>query len=153
MLTVLLVGIVVAALDLVSKLAVMATMVEGQSIPVIQGVLTLHFIRNPGAAYGFLLGKRWVLATLAALVSGGLVWYARQTKLPQERIGLGLILGGAIGNLHNRVAWGAVTDLIEIDPLSNVFLVFNLADVAITAGILLLLWTAFRQHKERPELT
>lgn len=151
MLFVLLVGVAVAAIDIGSKLAVMATMIEGQAIPIVHGLLTLRFIRNPGAAYGLLSGQRWVLVVVTALISGGLVWYARHAKLTQERLGLGLILGGAIGNLHNRLVWGAVTDLIEINPLSMVFQVFNLADVAITFGVIMVLWSSVRASPERTQ--
>lgn len=153
MLFVLLIGGAVAALDVGTKLAVMSRMTEGQAIPVIEGLLTLHYVRNPGAAYGFLSGQRWLLAIVAAVVSAGLLWYARQTVSLRERVALGLILGGALGNLHNRLVWGAVTDLIQINPLARVFQVFNIADIAITAGVVLMIWSSWHHSKEPREAT
>ncbi len=136
-----------AALDLGSKLTVMNSMVEGQAIPLVEGLLTLHYVRNPGAAYGLLSGQRWLLAVIAAGVSVVILWYAQQARTTRERVALGMLLGGALGNMHNRLAWGAVTDLIEINPLTVVFRVFNVADIAITGGVLLLLWSMVRVHR------
>lgn len=144
--TLMLAGAVVA-LDMVTKMTVMARMALGQAIPLIEGLLTLRYIRNPGAAYGLLAGQNWLLVTLAVLVIAGLLWYARQARGSLERTALGLLLGGAGGNMVNRMLWGPVTDFIEVNPLVFIFQVFNLADVAITSGVILLCGAAWRQAK------
>ncbi len=148
---VLAVAVLWATLDLGSKVAVMRSLVEGQAIPVVDGLLTLHYVRNPGAAYGILLGQRWLLAILAAGICVGILWYARQVTAVRERIALGMLLGGAVGNMHNRLVWGAVTDMIEINPLTAVFRVFNVADIAITFGVLLLAWSMVRGPRPQGE--
>lgn len=141
----------VLALDMTTKLAVMARMAEGESIPVIAGLLTLHYVRNPGAAYGLLSGQRWALAALAAAVALGLLWYARNSRNRLERVALGLILGGALGNLIDRLRWGLVTDFLEINPLTFVFQVFNVADMGITFGVVLLIWGAWQQQRRETD--
>ena len=147
MFLILLVASVVTVLDVVTKMAVMTRMVEGQAIPIIDGLLALHYIRNSGAAYGLLSGQRWLLVTITAGVSAGLLWYARHARSILERTALGVLLGGAVGNLINRVLWGSVTDLIEIIPLSSIFQVFNMADIAITFGVILFVWGTLRQPR------
>lgn len=140
-----------AAIDLGSKLAVMRSLVEGQSVPVIDGLFTLHYVRNAGAAYGLLTGQRWLLAIVAVGISLGILWYARQATTTRERLALGMLLGGAIGNMHNRLVWGAVTDLLEINPLTALFRIFNVADVAITLGVLLLVWIMIRTPRAQSD--
>ncbi len=144
MLTTLLTAAAVLTLDIVTKLIVMSRMVEGQALPVIHDLFTLHYVRNPGAAYGLLTGQRWILATLAAAVVVGMLYYARQTQGRLERLALGMLLGGALGNLHDRLRWGMVTDFLEINPLVFVFQVFNVADMGITFGVIGLLWYIWR---------
>lgn len=147
MFLVLLLASAVTVLDVATKMAVMTGMVEGQSIPIIDGLLALHYIRNSGAAYGLLSGQRWLLVIITAGVAAGLFWYARQARSILERTGLSVLLGGAVGNLINRVLWGPVTDLIEIIPLSSIFQVFNMADIAITFGVILFVWGTLRQPR------
>lgn len=137
----------VLAVDVATKTAVMAGMIQGQAIALIEGWLTLHYIRNPGAAYGLLTGYRELLVALTVGVILGLLWYARQTKGSLERVAIGVLLGGAVGNLVNRVLWGPVTDFIEINPVAALFQVFNVADVAVTTGTILLLWNAWRRFE------
>lgn len=120
-------------------------------IPVVAGLFTLRYIRNPGAAYGLLHGQRWPLAALAAAVALGLLWYARRARGRGEQVAVGLLLGGALGNLHDRLRWGLVTDFLEINPLAALFQVFNVADMGITFGVLLLLLSTWRQPPARPE--
>lgn len=149
MLTTLLTAGAVLSLDLATKLTVMSRMAEGQGIPVIPGLFTFHYVRNPGAAYGLLTGQRWALAVLAAGVAAGLLWYARRAQPGLERLALGLLLGGAVGNLHDRIRWGLVTDFLEINPLTFVFQVFNVADMGITFGVILLLWATWRHPQSQ----
>lgn len=141
----LLMAIFTLVIDVITKTTVMARMLEGEAIPIIKGVLTLHYIRNPGAAYGLLTGHRWLLVVISILVIMGILWYVSQTKSVLEHVALGFILGGAVGNLINRIIWGSVIDLIEINPLTTFFQVFNLADVAIVSGVTLLFWTILKK--------
>jgi signal peptidase II len=111
----------------------------GQVIPVAPPWVVLTYIRNPGAAWGVLPGARWLLV-LVALAVAGVVVYAERKRHPGAltQLGLGLVLGGALGNLTDRIAAGTVVDYVYFAFIH--FPVFNLADVAIDAGAVLLLW-------------
>lgn len=134
LLTTLSLAALVLVLDQAAKHLVMASLVPGQILTVVPHVLQLTYVRNPGAAYGLLSGSRWLLAGLALLLAGLGLFLAPRLERPWERAALGLLIGGALGNMVDRVRWGLVTDFIEIKPLP-IFQVFNLADLAITAAV------------------
>ena len=147
------IGGFVLVLDIITKVVVMARMTEGQEIPVIPGLVTIRYIRNPGAAYGLLAGHRSILVVLATVAAVGILWYAYRSQRGLEQVALGLLLGGAVGNLVDRLRWGLVTDFFSIDPLEFVFRVFNVADTSVTFGVLLMLWGAWRPSRvEGPAL-
>lgn len=124
----------VLVLDQAAKYLVMASLVPGQIRTLIPHLLQLTYVRNPGAAYGLLSGRRWLLAGAALLLAGLGLYLAPRLERTWERAALGLLIGGALGNMVDRVRWGLVTDFIEIKPLP-IFQVFNLADVAITLAV------------------
>ncbi|MGE5590637.1 MAG: signal peptidase II [Bacillota bacterium] len=124
----------VLALDQIAKYLVMASLVPGQIRTLIPHILQLTYVRNPGAAYGLLSGNRWLLAGAALLLAGLGLYLAPKLERTWERAALGLLIGGALGNMVDRVRWGLVTDFIEIQPLP-IFQVFNLADMAITLSV------------------
>lgn len=104
----------------------------------------LRFVPNPGVSLGFLRADsdvmRWGLVALtAAIAIGVLVWMLRERN-KQDQIALGLVLGGAIGNILDRVRFGYVVDFADFHIGAwRPFLVFNVADAAITIGVLILL--------------
>jgi len=103
----------------------------------IPGVIALHGTRNTGMAFGLFSGRTLPLILLSAALLLGLVWYVKthaQSRL--EQLGLGLMVGGALGNLFDRIAYGHVIDMLEL--LFFDFFIFNVADVGITLGALLL---------------
>jgi signal peptidase II len=131
-------------LDQVSKLAIDASMQLYQSIELIP-YFNLTYVRNTGAAFSFLSEaggwQRWFFAILASIISIVLaVWLA---KLKKHEImmaaSLSLILGGAIGNLIDRVLYGYVIDFLDIYYQSWHWPAFNVADSAITLGVILML--------------
>ena len=136
-------------LDQLSKLWVRAAIPMNSDVPVLPGWVHLTHTLNHGAAWSMLSGQRWLLVGVTVIVVGVVVAlardFARRGTLPI--VGLGLILGGAIGNLIDRVLAGAVTDFIDLDtPLRwlETFPVFNIADSALTVGVaLLLIYTFF----------
>ena len=91
-------------------------------------------VLNTGMAFSFLSNAGWVLTALIAMLTiGVIIWLLLDGKMPKlQRIGLCLIAGGALGNLYDRIAYGAVIDFIEL--LFVRFAVFNVADVCICAG-------------------
>ena len=103
----------------------------------IPGVIALHGTRNTGMAFGLFSGRMLPLILLSAALLLGLVWYVKthaQSRL--EQLGLGLMVGGALGNLFDRIAYGHVIDMLEL--LFFDFFIFNVADVGITLGAVLL---------------
>jgi signal peptidase II len=109
--------------------------VPGETRSVLPG-LQFANTRNKGIAFGFLPGRHWaitVLIALALLVL--LVYFARNSSLPLIWLPTGMLIGGALGNVVDRIRVGSVTDFVEL-PLG--WPPFNLADAAITIGVLLL---------------
>ena len=108
-------------------------------VPLIDNVLHLTYVENTGAAFGMLSGMRWffIIASLAAVV--GIAIYLRRRKLPfhrMELISLGMIMGGAIGNMLDRLLLASVTDFIYVKLIN--FAIFNVADSFVTVGATLM---------------
>jgi signal peptidase II len=146
------VAFLVFVLDQGIKAWIQTHMTLGQTIPVIPGVFDIHFIRNPGAAWGILGHARWLLVAVAVAVSTAVVAIARRYRLTMwNRIGLALVLGGALGNLWDRVTAGTVVDYLYVEAIH--FPVFNLADSAVCVGVAMLLLGSFRQGAEAAQST
>ena len=120
---------------------------EGQTIPVL-GPLHLTGVWNPGVSFGFLQAQhdlvRWLLAAFSIIVAGVLAVWVRSTERPLFALAVGLVIGGAVGNVIDRIRFGAVEDFVD---LSRAYFpwVFNVADSAISVGICLLLLDMLRQ--------
>ncbi|XVS63019.1 signal peptidase II [Actinosynnema sp. CA-299493] len=131
----------VLALDLVSKIIAVENLEGRDPVELLGGLLYLPLIRNTGAAFGLAEGWTVILALIAAGVVVFILWIARRLRSVGWAIGLGLVLGGAMGNLTDRIfrapgpLRGGVVDFISVlDPWGNFFPVFNLADSAICVG-------------------
>ncbi|WP_375296059.1 signal peptidase II [Saccharothrix sp.] len=132
---------VVFALDLVTKV-IAVRQLEGQApVELLGGLVYLSFLRNSGAAFGMAEGYTVILALIACGVVGFILWIARKLRSVGWAIGLGLVLGGAVGNLADRIFRGPgplrghVVDFISVvEPYGAFFPVFNVADSAICAG-------------------
>lgn len=139
----------VVALDLTTKRWAAASFQSG-SVEVIPGVLTFTYVENPGSAFSLFQGAGSFLG-VAAIVAVGVIAAALRHPRPWlEVVGFGLIAGGAVGNLIDRIARGpGLFDGTVIDwlQLPN-WPVFNLADSGITVGVVLLLISSWR-HRER----
>jgi signal peptidase II len=135
------VGLTVLVLDQWTKYLVSTRMSEFSEIPLIRGFFSLQFVYNPGAAFGMLAHKQWLFILVSAAAIFGILWYLRQ---PETRRGvmpwaLGLLMGGAAGNLVDRVRLGKVVDFFLFYWKSWSFPNFNVADIAITVGVGLLI--------------
>ncbi|XGP77851.1 signal peptidase II [Actinokineospora auranticolor] len=134
-------ALVVYALDLVTKIIVVATLEGEAPIRVLGGLVYLQLIRNPGAAWGMGTGMTWVFTLVAAAVVVAIIWIVPKLRSTGWALGLGLVLAGALGNLTDRlfrapgVLHGHVVDFISpFAPNADVFPVFNVADAGISVG-------------------
>ena len=138
--------LVTVALDLYSKFIVMNKMVLGESIPIWTNIFHFTYIQNPGAAFGMLAGKTWFFVVITSLVLLGLAvsyrWINKAGVLYQ--VALGLVAGGAIGNLRDRIVYTKVIDFLDF----RIWPVLNLADTAICIGVALILLDALRDLKK-----
>lgn len=122
--------------DQVSKMIVRRAVMTGFfSVEVIPGVLDLEFVANRGAAFGLGEGMGWVFVLLAVGVTAFvLVYLLRAPKISRlEVLGMGMVVGGAIGNAIDRLVFGFVTDFFATRFID--FPVFNVADIGITCGV------------------
>jgi signal peptidase II len=130
------------ALDQASKAWIVQVAQVTGAGPAIPGPLRLTLVENPGISYSLLQGggdlKRWALAAFALAVSAFLATWVWRAEKPVTGIGVGLILGGALGNVADRMLRGAVVDFVDASALHFPW-VFNVADSAITVGVILLL--------------
>lgn len=131
------------------KKLVEGSMRLGESIPLIRGVLHLTYIKNPGGAFGILGGQSSILLLGSAVAVAFVLWMLLTGEPSRATTaGCGLILGGAAGNLIDRILEGEVTDYVDL----RVWPIFNAADVAIVLGVGLLLLAALRpEENTRPK--
>ena len=111
----------------------------------------LTFVGNVGVSMGLFRANsdlaRWVLVAVTAVIAGAVaMWIVREKQRP-DVLALGLVLGGALGNIVDRVRFGYVVDFLHFFWGERSFWVFNVADAAITAGVLLLLMRALSAPK------
>lgn len=130
---------------------------EGETLAVF-GPLHLTGVRNSGVSFGFLQAQhdlvRWALAAFSVVVSIVLAVWVRRTDRPLFAIAVGLVMGGAVGNVIDRIRFGAVVDFIDVTRIHFFPWVFNVADSAISIGIGLLLIDMLRQDgRERAAKT
>lgn len=133
-------------LDQVSKYLVRAMMVPGESIPLIPKVFHLTYVQNPGAAFGMFAHRTTFFIIIAVAVILFILAFFQRVGQDQKllRVGLALQLGGAVGNLIDRVRLGHVTDFFDF----RVWPVFNVADMAIVVGVAILCWEIIRTSPE-----
>jgi signal peptidase II len=138
---------VVIVLDQLSKAAINSHFVYGESMAV-TSFFNLVLAHNTGAAFSFLSdaggAQRWFFSAIAIIASVWIVWLLRkhQTQMLFS-FSLAFILGGALGNLIDRIAYGYVVDFLDFFWGNYHFAAFNLADSAITCGAALLIWESF----------
>ena len=137
----------VLVLDQVSKAAVSATLKMYEIRPIIHGLLNLTRVHNTGAAFGLLAGQPSILRTLfflgvSLLAMGVVLWMLFRLPPDQkvELVALSLIFGGALGNFIDRARLGEVIDFIDVYYRTYHWPAFNIADSAITIGVILLLY-------------
>jgi signal peptidase II len=147
-------SVLVVALDLGTKQIVLQALAFRERVTVVPGYFDWTHVYNTGAAFSFLAGEsgwqRWFFAAIAVVVSAVLVVWVKRLK-PNETclaVALALVLGGALGNLYDRVVLGHVVDFILVHWQNTYYFpAFNLADSAITVGAVMLGLDMFRSNK------
>lgn len=140
-------------LDQISKLWILSLLgrEQGASLPLL-GPLHLTMVHNYGMSFGLLRGNdwgRWLLTGFSIVVVIGLAFWARKASKLLPTIGIGMIIGGAIGNnLIDRVLYGYVVDFIDVSRLHFPW-VFNVADSGISIGVALLLLDSFLDGEKK----
>jgi len=134
----------VVMLDQITKYMIVRNMTEGMSIPIIDQVFHLTFVLNPGAAFGMLEHNREFFIIMAIVVLMFVV-YMRKKILEEPlpiQIGIALFVGGALGNLIDRMKTGLVVDFFDF----RIWPVFNIADIAICLGVGVMIWSIIREE-------
>jgi signal peptidase II len=144
-------SMLVVVLDQLSKLWIDAHFVYGEKLAVLS-VFDVVLWHNTGAAFSFLNDaggmQRWLFTAIAAIASVWIVWLLqRHSERTWFALALSLILGGALGNLIDRLAYGYVIDFLLFHWEEHAFPAFNLADSAITCGAILLICDSFTEKK------
>lgn len=140
-----LVAAVVVCVDQISKWVISKSLVLDERRDFLP-LLDLVRVRNTGVAFGAFSGGRWFVPLLAGFALLGVVgWFALKPNRPGAWLPAGLIVGGAIGNLIDRIRLGAVTDFLKLPHWPA----FNVADIAVTAGVVLLVLVVERDGRGR----
>lgn len=143
------IGIIILVLDQLVKHLVSGSMRLGESIPVIKDVFHITYVLNPGAAFGMLEHQRWIFILVAAavLLAAGIFYSRLKQESTLLQAGAGMLLGGAVGNLVDRIQTGLVVDFLDF----RVWPVFNIADVAICVGAGILIVDMWQRRNEDEE--
>jgi signal peptidase II len=121
-------------------------------------IFNLTWTENRGISLGLLTADgevgRWLLVGMTAIIAGGIAWWITHEHQRGDQLALGMVLGGALGNILDRVRFGYVVDFADLHFGDfRPFLVFNVADAAITIGVVILLLRAFLAKPKAPEET
>ncbi|WP_330205302.1 signal peptidase II [Cyanobacterium sp. Dongsha4] len=141
------VAIIALIIDQITKYLVVISFSEiGDTMPLWQGVFHFTYVQNTGAAFSFFQGGVGWLKWLSLIVSLGLMIFAWQEKLSKiEQFAYGFILAGALGNGVDRFLFGYVVDFLDFRLIN--FPVFNMADVCINIGIVLLIYATIKMSR------
>jgi len=138
----LIIPIIIVVLDQITKQTITRTMEIGESIPVVRNFFYLTYHRNAGAAWGIFQGQMLFFYIVTAIAVIGIFIWMHKLNIAKERvlaISLMFILGGAIGNFIDRVIYHSVIDFIQTIWWGYHFPIFNIADIALVCGTLLMM--------------
>ena len=136
------------ALDQTSKFLVVANLTEGDVVRVLGDLLQVHFVRNPGAAFSLASGMTWIFSIIATGVVVFIVWFAGRIRSAAWSVVFGLLLGGVLGNLTDRLlrepgfGLGHVVDFISTPWLIPA--IYNVADMSIVSSMVIFMFLTIR---------
>lgn len=143
----------VVALDQITKAIASTRLLMGHPVPVFGQAVRFTLVHNTGAAFGLFPGSRLPFVFISIVAIGVVLYlfFREHYRSLANRILLGCILGGAIGNLVDRVRLGWVIDFIDMGVGSLRWPVFNVADSAVTLGVIFLAWNLARTEHASPD--
>ena len=136
--------------DRLAKIWVQDALASTHSREVLGDFLRFTYVRNPGVAFGLFADRGVSLGWLSLVALVAVLWLALRTpsKAWPRTVALGLILGGALGNLYDRVTLGQVVDFVQLHAAGYYWPAFNVADSAISIGVVLLVWDSLRSRSQ-----
>lgn len=143
-------AVLIAVLDQLSKFWIL----HGIKLPErgkieLSGIFDLTYVQNYGASFGMLSGARWLLTALSVSIAVALLYWLGQLRRPVAATGVAFVVGGALGNLYDRLAYGYVVDFLDFSGLYFPW-VFNVADASINVGIAFILLDAWQTRDKEP---
>ncbi|CAM4041654.1 signal peptidase II [Lederbergia lenta] len=148
-----LIAVFIVALDQLTKWLVVKNMELGESIAIINDFFYITSHRNRGAAWGILEGQMWFFYVITIVVIGVIIYYFEKHAKgkPLFQTSLVFILGGAIGNFIDRVFRKEVVDFLDTYIFTYDFPIFNIADSALTVGVVLMFLQMMKEGREEKE--
>ena len=139
-----LIGLIIFILDRISKQIVISTMKIEKSIVIIKNFFSITLAKNTGVAFSLLDGKIDIIIILSIPILLFLINMIKKNNRKEEIICYSLILGGAIGNLFDRIIYGYVVDYLDFYIFGYSFPIFNLADICIVCSVIIIVLDALR---------
>lgn len=142
------ISLIVLVMDRISKMLVFNLMKINNSIKILDDLLYITYVKNEGIAFSFLEGNRLFIILASIVVLGMILFYLKNSKLNSlEIIGFGMVVGGALGNLIDRIIYGYVIDFIDVYVLRYDYPIFNIADMGVVVGVIVILVSNFVKSK------
>ena len=143
-------ALLIIVLDQLTKAWIISglSLQEVGRIPILPPILNFSWVENTGVSFGLFGGGagRWILSIFSVVVAGLLAWWATRANRRLLVAAIGLVMGGALGNVIDRVRFGYVVDFIDFSGTGVFPWVFNVADSAITIGVVFLLLDSLRKE-------
>jgi signal peptidase II len=147
----LLIALMILALDQVSKWWILAVVMQPPRLIEVTSFFNLVLVWNRGISFGLFNNESpWnsiILTAVALMISGGLAVWLTRVRRTGTAIAIGLIIGGALGNVFDRVRFGAVCDFLDLHAFGYHWPAFNVADAAISVGAVILLYEALAEPR------
>lgn len=147
-----LISLIILLIDVLTKQIVIRTMFPHQSITIIHNFFQITYAKNTGVAFSILEGKQLLIIIMTLIVLGIFIKYIKELATTKyDIIAYALVIGGALGNLLDRIIYGYVIDFLDFQIFNYNFPIFNVADIGIVVGIFLLLLKNFKESRNNNE--
>lgn len=145
-------SLIILLMDILTKQIVIKSMIPHQSITIIPNFFQITYAKNTGVAFSILEGKQIFIIIMTLIVLGIIIKYIKDLATTKyDIISYALVIGGALGNLLDRVIYGYVIDFLDFQIFNYNFPIFNVADIGIVVGIFLLLLKNLKESRNDNE--